>query len=55
MCMECAVTNVAEQKSILVVGNSTNLAPLALLALPSGTDNSSDADFEAGVEIMLGA
>ena len=51
--MKGTITNVAEQKAILVVGNTADLAPLAFLALPSSTDNSSYANFEAGVEIML--
>ena len=55
MCMKGTITNVAEQKAILVVGDATDLAPLAFLALPPSTDNSSDAYLEAGVEIMLRA
>ena len=53
VCMKSTITNVAEQKAILVVGDATDLAPLAFLALPPSTDNSSYANFEAGVEIML--
>ena len=55
VCVESAVTNVAEQEAVLVVGEATVLAPLTLLALPPSTYHGRDPNVGAGVEVVLAA
>ena len=49
------ITNITEQKTVFVVRNAADLAPLTFLALPPCTDDSCDANLKACVEVMLRA
>jgi hypothetical protein len=53
--VERTVTDIAQQEPVLVVGHATDLAPLALLALPAGADDGSDAHLGTRVKVVLPA
>ena len=55
MGVEGAIADVAEEEPVLVVGEPTILAPLALLALPAGTNHRRDAHVGAGIVVVLAA
>ena len=55
MRVEGPVADVAQEEPVLVVGRPADLAPLALLALPSGPDHRRDPRLRPRVEVVLAA